>query len=360
MKEKVAIAMSGGVDSSVAAGLLVQQGYDVVGVMLKLWSADGQEECNRCCAPESMLMARRIAARLEIPFYVIDAKEIFYRQVVEDFIQSYQNGLTPNPCVRCNRYVRWDYLLQTILGMGCNRMATGHYARLERSDEGNVILLEGLDANKDQSYVLSMLNQDQLSRTIFPVGTFQKAEVRRMAEEMHLPVADKPDSQDLCFLGEQDYRTFLRDYGDGENLPGDIVTADGKIIGKHSGLREYTIGQRKGMRIANIEPYYVIQKDNLNNQLIVGPQSALGSFQFIAKQANWISGEPFAKEFEAEVKIRYKSPKIPGWIEIGEDGVFQFSTKQLMRDVTPGQISAVYKNSICLGAGIIQSTTPRD
>jgi tRNA-specific 2-thiouridylase len=354
MTKKVAVAMSGGVDSSVAAGLLVSQGYDVIGIMLRLWSVEGQEECNRCCTPDSVMVARRIAAKLGIPFYVIDAKDIFYEHVVKDFIRGYQQGITPNPCIRCNRYIRWGFMLDHILGMGCDWMATGHYAQLGESDDGKITLLEGNDPRKDQSYVLSMLRQDQLAHSIFPVGGYEKTRVREIAREMDFPVADKPDSQDLCFLGEQDYRSFLRTYGGMENQPGEIVTQDGKVIGHHQGLLDYTIGQRKGMRIADKEPLYVLNKDVEHNSLIVGHLTEMGRSTFTVTQTNWISGETPSRDFTAEVKIRYKAQKGTGSVIMLEGGNFQFESDRVLRDITPGQIAAVYLNHICLGAGIIK------
>lgn len=353
MVKKVAIAMSGGVDSSVAAGLLVRQGYDVIGVMLRLWSAEGEEESNRCCTPDSVQTARRIAARLEIPFYVIDAKDIFYQQIVTGFIDGYRKGITPNPCVQCNRLIRWGFMLDHVLEMGCDAMATGHYARTRINADGSTLLMMGVDPKKDQSYVLSMLRQDQLARSIFPIGEFEKQSVRQMAREMNFPVADKPDSQDLCFLGSQDYRGFLRDFGGVVDDDGDIITVDGHVIGRHHGLLDYTIGQRKGMRIADSEPLYVLQKDIIQNRLIVGHKSDLGSRELSTTQTNWISGNPPAEKFKAEVKIRYRAEKVSGWVVVNPDRNFNFASDVTLRDITPGQIAAIYQDDVCLGAGII-------
>ena len=273
---RVAVAMSGGVDSSVAAALLVEQGYRVIGIMLRLWSEPGCEDLNRCCTPQAMSLARQVAAHLGIPFYVLDAKQPFRATVVEAFFEGYARGVTPNPCLVCNRRIRWGFLLEHARALGAERFATGHYARLRRLPDGTVQLLKGRDAAKDQSYVLAMLSQEQLQRTLLPIGEYTKAEVRALAERFGLPVAQRPDSQDLCFLAGQDYRDFLARHRPDTLRPGPILTPDGQEIGRHRGLAFYTIGQRKGLGLAAPRPLYVLDKDPARNALIVGPAEALG------------------------------------------------------------------------------------
>ncbi|HRQ32705.1 MAG TPA: tRNA 2-thiouridine(34) synthase MnmA, partial [Anaerolineales bacterium] len=243
---KAVVAMSGGVDSSVAAALLKEQGYEVIGMMLRLWSEPGKEESNRCCTPDSMAQARRVAALLDIPFYVIDAKDVFRETVVEYFLEGYARGETPNPCLVCNRKIRWTFLLDHALALGADFMATGHYARV-RNENGKVELLRAVDRNKDQSYVLHVLDQEKLKHALFPVGEFTKPEIRQIAEKHGLPTASRKDSQDLCFLAGEDYRNFLQRNAAEMLKPGEIVTRDGEAIGSHNGLANYTIGQRKGL-----------------------------------------------------------------------------------------------------------------
>ena len=255
-KTKVVVAMSGGVDSSVAAALLKQQGYDVTGMMLRLWSEPGKEESNRCCTPDAMAQARRVAGLLDIPFYVIDAKDVFKETVVQYFLDGYARGETPNPCLLCNRQIRWTFLLNHALALGADFMATGHYVRLQESD-GRFQLLRAVDHSKDQSYVLHVLKQEQLAHALFPVGEFPKPEIRRIAADFGLPTASRADSQDLCFLAGEDYRNFLQRNAAEMLKPGAIVTAQGQVIGQHNGLANYTIGQRKGLGVASPVPLYV-------------------------------------------------------------------------------------------------------
>src|SRR5512143_1467327 len=239
---KVVVAMSGGVDSSVTAALLKEQGYDVIGMMLRLWSEPGKEDSNRCCTPDSMGQARRVAARLDIPFYVIDAKDVFHKTVVAYFLDGYTRGETPNPCLICNRQIRWTFLLEHALALGAAFMATGHYARLRTSGDGSIQLMRAVDLAKDQSYVLHVLPQDKLARALFPVGEYTKPAIRILAEEHGLPTASRHDSQDLCFLAGDDYRNFLRRNASEMLRPGPIMDAAGNVLGEHTGLVNYEIG----------------------------------------------------------------------------------------------------------------------
>jgi tRNA-specific 2-thiouridylase len=352
---KVVVAMSGGVDSSVAAALLKQQGYEVVGMMLRLWSEPGKEDSNRCCTPDAMGLARRVAAGLEIPFYVIDAKQIFKETVVQYFLDGYARGETPNPCLICNRQIRWKYLLDHALALGADFMATGHYVRLSSDDKGAKQLLRAVDRSKDQSYVLHVLNQEKLQRALFPIGDYPKPEIRRIAESFGLPTASRHDSQDLCFLAGDDYRNFLRRNAAGLFNPGEIVSTRGEVLGKHTGLVNYTIGQRKGLGLPSLVPLYVVNKDVAANTLVVGEQEELGSSELIASDVNWISPESSREAFRAEVKIRYTAREAPAMVTPLEDGSrvrVHFDMPQ--RDITAGQAAVFYQGEVMIGGGIIQ------
>lgn len=352
---RVVIAMSGGVDSSVAAALLVEQGYEVVGMMMRLWSdpALGGGAHNRCCTPGQMSDARRIADKLGIPFYVLDSKDIFRRKVVQFFIDGHRDGNTPNPCFECNRHIRFDWLLNHALALDADYLATGHYARIDLDASGRYRLRSGLDLNKDQSYVLSVLGQSQLARTMFPVGEYPKAEVRELAKSFGLDVESKRDSQDLCFLGNGDYREFLRLRAPEVMTAGPIVRSNGERLGEHQGLVNYTIGQRKGLGVSFAEPLYVLELDADANALVVGTKGELGRDRLVARQVNWVSGDAPREPFWAEVKIRYRSTPQPARIQpIADDGMsIVFDEPQ--RDITPGQAAVLYQGDICLGGGVI-------
>jgi tRNA-specific 2-thiouridylase len=350
---KVVVAMSGGVDSSVAAALLKQQGYEVIGMMLRLWSEPGKEETNRCCTPDSMALARRVSAKLDIPFYAVDAKELFRSTVVQSFLDGYAQGATPNPCLVCNRQIKWDFLLEHALAAGADFLATGHYARIQKTGDGRLNLLRAVDRSKDQSYVLHVLTQEKLARALFPVGEYPKPEIRALARTFDLPTATRSDSQDLCFLAGEDYRDFLRRNAPGSALPGPIVTGDGKTLGEHTGLPYYTIGQRKGLGVASPVPLYVLAKDAATNTLIVGTESELGAIELSVNQVNWISGEPPEGSFDAQVKIRYTAKEASAEVtplEPGRAGV-RFAAPQ--RDITSGQAAVFYDGDLVLGGGII-------
>ena len=350
---KVVVAMSGGVDSSVAAALLKEQGYEVIGMMLRLWSEPGKAESNRCCTPDSMAQARRVAAKLEIPFYVIDAKDVFRETVVEYFLEGYARGETPNPCLVCNRKIRWTFLLDHALALGADYMATGHYVRIQRAEGGNQ-LLRAVDKSKDQSYVLHVLNQEKLDHALFPVGEYTKPEIRQLAEKYGLPTASRKDSQDLCFLAGEDYRNFLQRNAAEMLQPGEIMTRQGVPLGLHNGLANYTIGQRKGLGVASPVPLYVLGKNAANNTLIVGTQAELGSRELTARDVDWLSGEAPREAFRAEVKTRYTAKEAEAWVRpVGEDQVeVQFDAPQ--RDITSGQAAVFYQGDVMLGGGIIQ------
>jgi tRNA-specific 2-thiouridylase len=355
MKTKVVVAMSGGVDSSVAAALLKQQGYEVIGMMLRLWSEPGKEESNRCCTPAAMALARRTAAKLEIPFYTVDAKEVFRSSVVQVFLDGYVQGLTPNPCLTCNRQVRWEFLLDHALALGAEYMATGHYARLAAGEDGRRQVLRARDRSKDQSYILHVLSQEKLARALFPVGDYPKPEVRALARQFDLPTAERADSQDLCFLAGEDYRAFLR-----RNAPagfarsGPIVDRGGQVLGEHQGLAFYTIGQRKGLGLASAVPLYVLEKDVASNTLVVGVEGELGRSELAAERVNWIDGAPPAGPFRAEVKIRYTAKEVACQVQPLGDSSVQVNFDEAQRGITPGQAAVFYDGDHLLGGGTIR------
>ncbi len=345
--------MSGGVDSSVAAALLVEQGYEVVGLMLRLWAEQGGA-ANRCCTPDAVADARRVADVLGIPFYVRDYKDAFKQTVVDFFIEGYAQGVTPNPCVVCNRDIRFDRLLKEALSLGGDYLATGHYVRVQQAEDGQFLLLKGLDPAKDQSYVLYTMTQERLAHLLFPVGGYAKADIRRIAEEKKLPVFNRPDSQDLCFLGNGDYRAFLQRRASQVVQPGPIVNTQGQVLGEHQGLAFYTIGQRKGLGIAAPEPLYVLRLDTAANRLIVGPAEELGQTELLAAQVTYISGHAPAAPVGVSAKIRYKAREMAATLTPLADWRAHLTFDLPLRDITPGQSVVFYAGEQLLGGGVIE------
>lgn len=353
---RIVVGMSGGVDSSLAAALLKDQGYEVIGVMLRLWSDPGT--LNRCCAPDAVVEARQVAGQLEIPFYVMDAQDAFYQSVVQPFIKEYREGITPNPCLRCNLLIRWKFLLSRAKALGAGQIATGHYARIHRLPSGETQLLKNRDSHKDQSYFLHVLTQEELGKTLFPLAEFSKSQVRQLAGELNLKAAERPDSQDLCFIGQGgDYREFLRREDPEAFKPGPIQDLQGNHLGEHSGLADYTIGQRKGLGISGEEPYYVVDKDPVSNTLVIGLKEQLGRSAFSTGTVNWISGKAPEKALRAQVKIRYQSQTVPGLVIPQEDQTTRVQLDDQIPDITPGQAAVFYQEDICLGGGIIRPET---
>jgi tRNA-uridine 2-sulfurtransferase len=345
--------MSGGVDSSVAAALLKEQGYDVVGIMLKLWSDGESGKANRCCTPADVDAARSIANQLAIPFYLINIAESFKATVVDYFIDEYASGRTPNPCLICNRQIRFELLLNKALSLGAQYLATGHYARV-REVNGQYQLLRGVDVKKDQSYVLSVLGQKELAHALWPLGELTKPQVRDLAQKFNLSVAEKVESQDLCFLANGDYRDFLTRHAPAGSIrPGEIRDTSGKVLGVHQGLPFYTIGQRKGIGLAASEPLYVITLDATDNAVIVGAKHELGRRECLAREMHYVSGVQPIEPFRASAKIRYKAREAA--VTVRPQGTrAQIEFDELQRDITPGQGLVLFDAERVIGQGFIE------
>ncbi len=353
-KARVAVALSGGVDSAVACALLVQQGYEVIGLMMRLWAerATDRSPLNRCCSLEAVDDARAVCRHLGIPFYALNYELPFVQEVVGPFVVDYSRGLTPNPCLACNRALKFGLLLQRALALDAQHLATGHYARVHRSD-GRYELWRGRDRDKDQSYALYMLGQQELAHVIFPVGELLKEEVRAAARDLALPVADKPESQEICFIPDDDYRRFLQSRIPEAFRPGPIVDRAGRVLGEHQGLPCYTIGQRKGLGIAAPEPLYVLEIDVARNAVVVGTAAELGWRVLEAADVSWVAGEAPPGPVQAMVKIRLHAKESPATVTSlpGRGARVVFERSQ--RDVTPGQAAVFYQGEAVLGGGRI-------
>lgn len=347
-KIKVVVAMSGGVDSSVTAALLKQAGYDVVGIMMKFWNDPKgypRSSDNRCCSVESEKLARLVAKRIGIPFYVLNVEKEFKKIVVDYFLNEYKSGRTPNPCVICNKEIKFGILINKALGLGADFIATGHYARIEKGR-----LLKGADEQKDQSYFLWQLDQKKLSHVLFPVGGYKKPEVRKLAKRFNLPTAETPESQEICFV-QGETNDFLKKYL--KVKPGKIIDTKGILVGEHQGLWFYTIGQRRGLEIPQ-GPYYVIDKNFKENELIVSKNSKdLEQKEFIVEDINFIV--PVKFPINIDVKIRYKSISAKAIIVKGEENSVKVIFQKKQKAITPGQSAVFYKGKELLGGGIIKS-----
>lgn len=342
------VAMSGGVDSSVAAALLVEQGFDVAGVMLHLWA----EEDNRCCSPQAVADARSVAEQLGIDFHLVDYEDEFKTCVVDYFVAEYGRGRTPNPCLACNRQIRFGHLLRHVQALGAEHLATGHYARIAQMD-GTFRLQKGADPQKDQSYVLYMLGQEELRHLMFPVGAHTKEQVRDMARQRGLPVADRDESMEICFVTDDDYRRFLREHAPQSVQPGPILDTAGQEIGRHQGLPYYTVGQRRGLGIAAPEALYVVRLDVALNALIVGTAGELGRSALVADDVTYASGQPPDAPVQVQAKIRYRARLADAtWTPL-EGRRARVAFDQPLRDITPGQAVVAYQGDLVLGGGII-------
>ncbi len=355
---RVVVAMSGGVDSSVALALLVRQGYDAVGVMAHFWaeaSCDGSAAPNKCCSPESEAIARQVCRRMGVPFYAVDLVDAFRRAVVEPFIADYLRGRTPNPCLACNRDVKFGLLLDYALAQGADYLATGHYVRIRREGD-TFLLLRGLDARKDQSYVLHMLGQRELAHALFPLGEMTKEQVRALARELGLASAERPESQEICFIRDNDYRRFLSDVAPEGIRPGPIYNTAGERIGTHKGLPFYTIGQREGLGIAHTEPLYVLAIRAEDNALVVGPARELGRDTLVASRVSFVAGHPPPLPARVTAKIRYAAKEAPATLTRVEGDRAWVAFAAPLRDITPGQGVVFYDGEVVLGGGIIEAS----
>ncbi len=354
--QRVIVAMSGGVDSAVTAGLLVRQGYDVIGITMRLWGQDDPQAPRlhrRCCPAEDTDDARAAADALGIPHYVLNMEEEFSANVVDYFIREYARGRTPNPCLPCNEHVKFRALLAHANALEADYLATGHYARIVR-DEGAYRLLSALDAEKDQSYVLYMLGQCELGHVLFPLGGYRKGEVRGLAEEMGLLLAEKPDSVDICFLPTEDYRDFIA-----ERVPqreGDVVDNTGAVVGRHRGVAGFTIGQRRGLGVAVGEKRFVTTIDPQLNVITIGREEELLSDTLTVEDLRWVAGAPPGATFDAEVKIRYRTIAQPAAVNIVADAV-TVRFRQPQRAIAAGQAAVFYRGAEVLGGGIISSAS---
>ena len=350
-KERVVVAMSGGVDSSVAAAILKEQGYQVIGVTMQIWPKDKEDSSGGCCGLGAIEDAKRVAYKLGIPHYVMNFRDIFAQTVIADFCREYSLGRTPNPCIRCNQYIKFDVLLSRAMELDADFIATGHYGRVEHSSDG-YRLLKGVDPAKDQSYFLYTLGQNELKHLLLPIGNFEKTKSRNIAPELGLPTATSPDSQDICFIPGGNYRSFIAEHI--TTPPGDIVDTRGNILGRHKGLARYTVGQRQGLGLASDKRLYVIRLDASSNRLIVGTEDQLLSGKLTASQLNWISGKAPGELTCIAAKVRYCSPEVAVKLSSG-NGAAEVSFEKPQRAIAPGQAVVFYQGEIVLGGGIIEN-----
>jgi tRNA-uridine 2-sulfurtransferase len=354
VSKRVVVAMSGGVDSSVSAALLKEQGYNVIGVSLQLYdpvARDATSRAKTCCSLDDVMDACRVAQKIDIPFEVIDFRAEFKQMVIDNFIAEYAAGRTPNPCIKCNDLIKFDLLLNKAQTMGAELLATGHYVRITQDDDGFYQLRTGVDQTKDQSYFLFTLIQEQLSKIIFPVGEFEKRRVRELANYFELPVAQKHESQEICFIPDNDYAGFLERNGLSQS-PGEIVAVDGTVLGHHSGIHRYTIGQRKGLGIAWKEPLYVVSIDRKQSRIVVAEESELKRSHLTAVRSSWVQ-VPTKSKFRASCRIRYRHTPAPCLVSLNSEECFEVSFDQPQFSVTPGQAAVLYDGDKVLGGGWI-------
>ena len=346
---KALIAMSGGVDSSVAA--LLMSDCERVGCTMRLFDKEDDDNERSCCSLKEVEDARAVCYRLGIPYYVFNFTDDFESKIIGKFIDSYRRGMTPNPCIDCNRYMKFDKLAVRAKELGCDYVVTGHYARVEE-ENGKYLLKKALDPSKDQSYVLYNLTQDQLAHIRFPLGELTKDEVRRIAEENGFVNAHKPDSQDICFVPDGDYAGFI-ERRCGKMSAGDFLTSDGEVLGQHKGIAHYTIGQRKHLGISVGKPIYVVRIDPDNNTVVLGEESELFATVAVVKDFNWISGEAPAEPVRCMAKTRYRHKEQPAVAHVNDDGSVTVVFDEPVRAITPGQSCVLYDGDVVLGGGVI-------
>jgi tRNA-specific 2-thiouridylase len=359
-KNRVAVAMSGGVDSSVAAALLLEQGYDVVGITMNLFSLlrefCSDESLKSCCGRGAIEDANRVASKLGINHYLLDLKKPFEELVIADFLEEYRQGRTPNPCIRCNQYIKFDVLMKRASRLDADFLATGHHARIEQDKRtGRFLLMKGKDRKKDQSYFLYTMTQDQLSKIHFPIGDLTKMEVRTKAEELGLPVAQRPESQEICFIPDNKYVRFLKERIPEAFQPGPIVNEDGRVLGEHNGIIHFTVGQRRGMGISGPHPLYVLEINPQKNRVVVGPDESLYKRHLQASGLNWISRTETTGSLSVKARIRYKHREAKAELERLESGQALVKFDKPQRAITPGQAVVFYDSEIVVGGGTIDS-----
>ncbi|MGI6776834.1 MAG: tRNA 2-thiouridine(34) synthase MnmA [Acetivibrionales bacterium] len=356
--KKVMVGMSGGVDSSVAAAVLLKEGYEVIGVTMQIWpdmSADKKEREGGCCSLSAVDDARRVSNKLGIPYYVMNFKEVFEEKVIKYFTGEYLKGKTPNPCIACNRYVKFGFLLEKAVAMGIDYIATGHYAVIEYNEVSKRYLLKkSVAQKKDQTYALYNLTQEQLSRTLMPIGRYTKEQVRKIAEELELSVASKPDSQEICFVDNDDYGSFICENTDRNIENGQFVDTKGNVLGTHKGIIHYTVGQRKGLGLALGKPMYVVHIDAEKNRVVLGDENEVFSKELFATDLNFISIESLKRNMRVKAKIRYSAKEADAEIFPEADGKVRVVFDMPQRAVTPGQSVVFYDGDLVVGGGIIE------
>lgn len=356
MKKKVAIGMSGGVDSSVAAYLLKEQGYDVIGVTMQIWQDEDPStvaENGGCCGLSAVDDARRVADMLDIPYYVLNFKREFKENVIDYFMDEYMHARTPNPCIACNRYVKWEALLKKALDLGCDYIATGHYARICKLENGRYALRTSATQRKDQTYALYNLTQNQLSRTLMPVGEYTKEEIREIAKKIGLLIADKPDSQEICFIPDNDYASYIKNET-GKTFPeGNFVDLQGNVIGKHKGIIHYTIGQRKGLGLSLGQPAFVVAIHADRNEVVIGTNEDTFCDCLIGNKVNAMSVPSFENEMMLTAKIRYSHQAVPCRVKMIKEDTIECKFEQPVRAITPGQAVVFYDGDIVAGGATI-------
>ena len=357
MKKKVVVGMSGGVDSSVAAYLLKEQGYDVIGVTMQIWQDEDRDVVSAhagCCGLSAVDDARRVASQLDIPYYVMNFKEEFKKYVIDYFVDEYKHGRTPNPCIACNRYVKWESLLTRCMAIGGDYIATGHYARKIQLPNGRYTLQEARGIEKDQTYALYNLTQEQLARTLMPVGEYSKPEIRKIAEDHGLMVAHKPDSQDICFVPDGDYAGYLENEAGLKSFPGDFVDIHGNVIGKHKGIIHYTIGQRKGLGITAATPLFVKELRPKTNEVVITTNERLFSDTCYVSDVNYMAQESIEQGTRAVGKVRYSHRGAQCTLTPLENGMIKCVFDEPQRAMTPGQAAVFYQDEHILCGGTIE------